>query len=59
MNINTLIGKWMPCDVLWVLRRKKWEFCLRTRGNEKYYLEEYSKIMLIPTLLISPLIERT
>jgi hypothetical protein len=58
MNINTLTRKWMPCDALWVLGRKKGEFCLRTKGNEKYYSEEYNKTMLIPTLLISLLIER-
>jgi hypothetical protein len=30
----------MPCDTLWILRRKKGEFCLRTRGNEKYSSKE-------------------
>jgi hypothetical protein len=44
----------MSCDALWVLGRKKGEYCLRTRGNEKY-----GKTMLIPTLLIPLLIERT
>jgi hypothetical protein len=38
--------------------KKKGEFCLRTRGNEKYSLEEYGQIMLIPTLLIPPLTEK-
>jgi hypothetical protein len=37
--------------------KKKGEYCLRTRGNEKYYSKEYGKPMLIPTLLIPPLIE--
>jgi hypothetical protein len=32
----------MPCDALWILRKKKGEFCLRTRGNEKYFLEKYT-----------------
>jgi hypothetical protein len=31
----------MPCDALWIPRRKNREFCLRTIGNEKYSLEEY------------------
>ncbi len=31
VNINTLIEKWMSCDALWVLGRKKGEFCLRTK----------------------------
>jgi hypothetical protein len=59
VNINSLIEKWMSCDALWVPRRKKGEYCLRTRGNEKYSSKEYEKIMLIPTLLIPPLTKRT
>jgi hypothetical protein len=58
-NINTLIEKWMLCDALWVHGRKKGEFCIQTRQSEKYYLEKYGKIMIKPTLLIPPLIERT
>jgi hypothetical protein len=46
-------------DALWVLGRKKGGFCLRTRGIEKYSLEKYEKTMLIDTLLIPPLTERT
>jgi hypothetical protein len=45
----------MPYDALWIPIRKKGEFCLKTRGNEKYSLEKYRQTMLIPTLLI-PLI---
>jgi hypothetical protein len=48
----------MPYDALWILRRNKGEFCLRTRGNEKYSLEKYKQTMLIPTLPIPPLTER-
>jgi hypothetical protein len=48
----------MPCDTIWMLGRKKGEFCLTTRGNEKYSSEEYGQIMSIPTLLIPPLIKR-
>jgi hypothetical protein len=59
VNINVLIEKWMSCDALWVLQRQKREYCLRTKGNEKCYLEKYGKTMLIPTLLIPPLIKRT
>jgi len=44
----------MPCDTLWIPRRKRGEFCLRTRGNEKYSSKEYRQIMFIPTLLIPP-----
>jgi hypothetical protein len=44
----------MPCDTLWIPRRKKGEFCLRTRGNGKYSSKEYEQIMFIPTLLIPP-----
>jgi hypothetical protein len=57
VNINALIEKWMLCDALWLPRKKEGEYCLRTRGNKKYYSEEYGKIMLIPTLLIPSLIE--
>jgi hypothetical protein len=54
VNINALIEKWMPCDTLWILGRKKGVFCLRIRGNEKYSLDKYIQTMLIPTILISP-----
>jgi hypothetical protein len=54
VNINALNEKWMPCDTLWIPRRKKGEFCLRTRGNGKYSSKEYRQIMFIPTLLIPP-----
>ncbi len=57
VNIKALIEKWMPCDALWIFGRKKGEFCLRTRGNEKYSWEEYGQTMLILILLIPPLIE--
>ncbi len=59
VNINVLIEKWMSCDALWAPRRKKGEYCLRTRGNEKYFSKEYEKTMLILTLLIPPLTKRT
>jgi hypothetical protein len=52
-NINVVIEKWMSCDALWVLGRKKEEYCLRTRGNEKYSLKECKKTMLIPTFTYS------
>jgi hypothetical protein len=58
VNIKVLIEKWMPCDALLIHGRKKGEFCLRTRGNEKYSLEKYEQTILISTLLIPPLIER-
>jgi hypothetical protein len=44
-NINALIEKWMLCDALWVFGTKKVEFCLITKGNKKYSLEEYIKTM--------------
>jgi hypothetical protein len=48
----------MPCDALWIPRRNKGEFCLRTRGNEIYSLEEYGQTMLILFLPIPPLTKR-
>jgi hypothetical protein len=50
----------MPCDTLWILGRKKGEFCFKTRGSEKYSSKKYKKIMFIPTLLknIPPLTKR-
>jgi hypothetical protein len=59
VSINVLIEKWMSCDALWVLGRKKGEYCLRRRGNEIYSSKEDGKTMLIPTLLILPLTKRT
>jgi hypothetical protein len=47
----------MMCDALWVLG--KWEFCLRTRGIEKYSSMKYGNFMLILTLIIPHLTERT
>jgi len=57
VNINALIEKWMSCNALWILGKKKGEYCLKIRGNEKYSSKEYRKTMIIPTLLIPPLIE--
>jgi len=59
VNINALIEKWMLCDALWALTREKGEFCLKTKGNKKYSSKKYKRTMLIPTLLIPPLKERT
>jgi hypothetical protein len=48
----------MPCDALWIPRKKKGEFCLKIKGNEKYSSKKYRQIMLILTLLIPPLTGR-
>lgn len=42
-------------DVVWctmATKGKKGEFCMRIKGNIKYFLEEYKKTMLLPTLLL-------
>jgi hypothetical protein len=35
-NINVLIEKWMPCDLLWVLICLNSKYVLKLRGNEEY-----------------------
>jgi hypothetical protein len=44
ININALIEKWMSCDALWVPRKKKGEYCLRTKENENYSSKKYGKL---------------
>jgi len=39
-NINALIEKWMPCDLLWAFRCLNFEYVLTLRGNKEYCYEE-------------------
>jgi hypothetical protein len=39
VNINVLIEKWMPCDALWVPRRKKGNIVLK-QGEIKIILQK-------------------
>jgi branched-subunit amino acid transport protein AzlD len=39
-NINVLIEKWMPFDLMWVLKCLNFKYVLRLKGNEKYCYEE-------------------
>jgi hypothetical protein len=39
-NINVLVEKWIPCDLLWTPRFFGFEYAMRLRGNEEYCLEE-------------------
>jgi hypothetical protein len=35
-NINALIEKWMPSDMLWAPKFAGFEYVMRTKGSEKY-----------------------
>jgi hypothetical protein len=39
-NINVLVEKWIPCDLLWTPRLLQSEYAMRLRGNEKYCPKE-------------------
>ncbi len=39
-NINVLVEKWIPCDLVWTPRFLKSKCTMRLRGNEEYCLEE-------------------
>jgi hypothetical protein len=34
-NINVLVEKWIPCDLLWILRLLRFKYAMRLRGNEE------------------------
>jgi hypothetical protein len=35
-NINVLVKKWIPCNLLWTLRFLRSEYAMRLKRNEKY-----------------------
>jgi hypothetical protein len=39
LNIDVLIEKWMPCDLLWALRCPNSKYVSTLRGNEEYCCE--------------------
>jgi hypothetical protein len=52
-NINALIEKWMPSDMLWAPRSTGSLYVMRTKGNEEYIFEiieskEFWFIVMIP-----------
>jgi hypothetical protein len=54
-NINALIEKWMPIDMLWAPRFMGSEYVMRTKGSEEYIseiieLEKFWSIIMIPHL---------
>jgi hypothetical protein len=47
-NINFLIGGWMFCDLLWVLKFPRSKHAMRLKVNEEFFFEEImSKTNLI------------
>jgi hypothetical protein len=40
-NINALVGKWIPCNLLWTPRFLGSEYVMRLRGNEEYCPEKH------------------
>jgi hypothetical protein len=52
-NINVLIGKWMPCDLLWALRCTNSKYVSTLKGNEEYCYEEIMLEEFWSELLIS------
>jgi hypothetical protein len=39
-NINVLVDKWIPCDLLWTPKFLRSEHALRLRGNDEYCLKK-------------------
>ncbi len=39
-NINALVDKWIPCNLLWTPRFLGSEYAMRLRGNEEYCPKE-------------------
>ncbi len=39
-NINVLVKKWIPCDLLWTSRFLRSKYTMRLKGNEKYCQEK-------------------
>jgi hypothetical protein len=52
-NINVLVKKWIPCDLLWTSRFLGFEYTMRLRGNEKYCLKEIESKELWSRMMIS------
>jgi hypothetical protein len=36
-NINVLVEKWIPCNLLWTSRFLGSKYVMIMRGNERYY----------------------
>jgi hypothetical protein len=42
-NINVLVEKWIPCDLLWTPKFLGFEYTMRLRGNEEYFQKKLSQ----------------
>jgi len=51
-NIDVLVEKWIPCDLLWTFRFSGSKYTMKLKGNEKYCLEEIESKELWFTMMI-------
>jgi hypothetical protein len=52
-NINILVERWIPCDLLWTSRYLGFEYTMRLKGNEKYCPKEIESKEFRSTMMIS------
>jgi hypothetical protein len=52
-NINDLVKKWIPFDLLWTLKILKFEYAMRLRWNEEYCPKKIKSKELWSTMMIS------
>jgi len=52
-NINVLVKRWIPCDLLWISRFLGSEYIMRLKGNEKYCPKEIELKKVWSTNMIS------
>jgi hypothetical protein len=52
-NINVLVKRWIPCDLLWISRFLGSEYTMRLKGNEKYCPKEIESKEFWSTMMIS------
>jgi len=51
-NINVLVDKWIPCDLLWTHKFLGSEYTMRMRGNEEYCPKEIESKEFWSTMMI-------
>ncbi len=52
LNINVLIKKWIPCDLLWTPRFLGSKYAMRLRGNEECCPKKFESKELWSTMII-------
>jgi hypothetical protein len=58
-KINIINGLIEMCDALWVPRKEKGEFCMRTKRNKEYSLKDTRKPFYCLPYFFLPLTKRT